>query len=76
MPCRVRVVLFLVTERVFRGELVMCTEPGCAKVPEVEGEPYQGLVKPGRWLVGWLVIARCKLTPLSLCVCVRYRVLW
>jgi NAD-dependent SIR2 family protein deacetylase len=25
----------------------LCTEPGCAKVPENEDEPYKGLVKPG-----------------------------
>ncbi len=42
------VILSAITERVFRGELVMCSEPGCAGIPEEEGKPYRGLVKPGR----------------------------
>jgi NAD-dependent deacetylase sirtuin 2 len=35
-----------VKEKIFADDIPLCTEPGCAKVPENEDEPYKGLVKP------------------------------
>ena len=36
-------------ELVFRDEIPLCTEPGCARVPpEGSGDPYCGLIKPGQ----------------------------
>ena len=34
-------------DEVFAGGVPMCKRPGCARVPQAEGEPYHGLVKPG-----------------------------
>ncbi len=43
-------------EHVFRDELVMCTQEGCAKEPMEEGDDYRGLVKPGLCLVNMEVV--------------------
>ena len=42
---------YVIIERVFRDDLVLCTQEGCAKEPEEKGDFYKGLVKPGTFIV-------------------------